>query len=169
MNRSHLADVIAALNANHVRYVVVGGLAVIAHGVARTTLDLDLVLDLEDANVRRAIDVLRDLGYRPMVPEPIDRFADAAARQSWILERNMLAFQLKSDRMPGVPIDILVQPPFDAPSEIARSSPREVSEGVHMPVISRDTLLGMKRSTGRVKDAMDVDSLEKLERYRDEI
>ena len=169
MNRKHLADVIAALNGNQVRYLIVGGLAVIAHGVARGTLDVDLVIELEDENVRRAVDVLRDLGYRPMIPESIDRFADPAARQSWIVERNMLAFQLKSDRMPAVPIDILVQPPFDVASEIARSSPREVSEGVYMPVISRDALVSMKRGTGRVKDAMDVDALENLERYRDEI
>ena len=169
MNRQHLANVIAALNENQVRYLVVGGLAVVAHGVARTTLDLDLVLDLEDANVRRAIDVLRDLGYRPMIPEPIEQFADAASRKVWINERNMLAFQLKSDRMPAVPIDILVAPPFDVPGEIARSSLREVLEGVHMPVISRDTLVRMKRDTGRPKDAIDVDYLEKLERYRDDI
>ena len=81
----------------------------------------------------------------------------------------MLAFQLKSDRMPAVPIDILVVPPFDVIEEIARSSPREVSEGVQMPVISRDTLIAMKRGTGRVKDERDIADLEALERYRDDI
>lgn len=169
MNRSHLADVISALNSGQVRYLVVGGLAVVAHGFARATLDLDLVLDLEDENVRKAIDILRNLGYKPMVPEPIEHFADPATRRSWIVDRNMIVFQIKSDRMPAVPIDILVQPPFDVAAEIARSTPREVLEGVSMPVLAFDTLLRMKRSAGRVKDTRDADALEQLQRYRDEI
>ena len=40
-----------ALNAHHVRYVLIGGFAVIAHGGARTTKDIDLLIDAEPANV----------------------------------------------------------------------------------------------------------------------
>ena len=166
MNRSHLADVVSALNAGHVRYLVVGGVAVLAHGVVRTTLDLDLVLDLEDENVRRAIDILRNFGYKPTVPEPMEHFADPATRRAWIADRNMIAFQIKSDRMPAVPIDILLEPPFDVAAEIRRSSPREVLEGISMPVLALDALLQMKRSAGRTKDTRDADALEQLERYR---
>lgn len=39
--------ILAALNARGVRYVVVGGFAVAAHGVVRATADLDLVVELE--------------------------------------------------------------------------------------------------------------------------
>jgi hypothetical protein len=38
--------VVAALNAAEVRYLIVGGLAVNAHGYQRTTVDLDMVIQL---------------------------------------------------------------------------------------------------------------------------
>ena len=45
MNETRFAPerIVAALNATDVAYVIVGGLAVAAHGVVRATRDLDLV------------------------------------------------------------------------------------------------------------------------------
>jgi putative flippase GtrA len=48
--------VIAALNRAHVRYVIVGGLAVAAHGVVRATHDLDLVPDPDASNAAALCD-----------------------------------------------------------------------------------------------------------------
>ena len=39
-------DVLRALDAASIGFVLVGGVAVILHGVPRTTADLDLVIDL---------------------------------------------------------------------------------------------------------------------------
>ena len=50
-----------------VRYLVAGGLAVVAHGYPRLTVDLDLVLALDPANTKRAFDALQSLGYYPTV------------------------------------------------------------------------------------------------------
>jgi hypothetical protein len=52
MDRSSLETVIGALNAAPVRYLIAGGLAVIAHGYLRLTKDLDLVLSLDPENAR---------------------------------------------------------------------------------------------------------------------
>ena len=43
---STIASVFAALDEAGARYVVVGGLAVVLHGYARLTSDIDLVVDL---------------------------------------------------------------------------------------------------------------------------
>ncbi|MGH8307715.1 MAG: DUF6036 family nucleotidyltransferase, partial [Gammaproteobacteria bacterium] len=40
-------EIFAALDKTQVRYVVVGGLAVILHGHIRLTQDLDLLIDLD--------------------------------------------------------------------------------------------------------------------------
>ena len=48
----------AKLQEAGVRFVLVGGTAVILHGVPRTPADLDLVLDLEAANVQRVVEVM---------------------------------------------------------------------------------------------------------------
>lgn len=44
-----------ALNEAEVRYVIVGGLATVLHGHTRLTLDIDLVVDLEPSEAKKAI------------------------------------------------------------------------------------------------------------------
>ncbi len=62
-------DILRALEANNVRYVLVGGVAVVLHGFARFTKDLDLVVDLHPEEARRAIQTLLDCGLRPHLIE----------------------------------------------------------------------------------------------------
>ena len=50
--------VLKALNDAQVRYVVVGGLAVVLHGHSRLTLRVDLIVDLDREQARKAIDAL---------------------------------------------------------------------------------------------------------------
>lgn len=51
--------VLTPLERAEVRYLVVGGVAVVLHGYLRTTLDLDLVVQLERGNVERALSAIR--------------------------------------------------------------------------------------------------------------
>ena len=48
-----------ALQEERVDYVVVGGLAMNLHGVERATMDVDLVLAMDDANLRRFLNAPR--------------------------------------------------------------------------------------------------------------
>ena len=90
------------------RYVVVGGVAVAAHGYVRFTADLDLMLDLGDEkNVRLAIEILKDEGFVPRIPFPIEAFAESVMRESWVRDKNMLVYGLDSDQLPTTHIDLL--------------------------------------------------------------
>ncbi len=40
------------LNEQNMRYVIVGGIAVMFHGVPRTTVDIDIILDMSDAELK---------------------------------------------------------------------------------------------------------------------
>ena len=44
--KQSVVDVVGALNAVEIRYLIVGGLAVASHGYLRTTKDIDLVVAL---------------------------------------------------------------------------------------------------------------------------
>lgn len=57
-----LAALVAALDQGDVGFVVVGGVAVGAHGYLRATRDLDLVPDPDRGNLRRLARALGDLG-----------------------------------------------------------------------------------------------------------
>lgn len=76
MERHSVEAIVGALNAASVRYLVVGGLAVVAHGYVRFTADVDLVADLEPANVTRTVTALERLGYRPRASVAFRKFAE---------------------------------------------------------------------------------------------
>jgi hypothetical protein len=76
-----------------VRYLVVGGLALHAYGGDRVTYDIDLVIQLEPANVIRAFEALARASYRPLVPVQAVQFADATKREQMIREKGMIVLQ----------------------------------------------------------------------------
>lgn len=61
MRVSEFENIVRVLNAADVRYLVVGGIAVVAHGYGRVTFDLDLVLQLQPENVIRGFRALDTL------------------------------------------------------------------------------------------------------------
>ena len=56
-----LVRICRALNEAGARYILIGGFAVIAHGGARTTKDIDLLVDASPENVARVKLALRIL------------------------------------------------------------------------------------------------------------
>lgn len=75
MRQFDLHALLEALNESGVRFVVIGGVAVGAHGYVRGTEDLDLVPDPDPENLVRLTEALRDMestlptvGDRPFDP-----------------------------------------------------------------------------------------------------
>jgi hypothetical protein len=162
MKVASLEAILHALNDAQVRYLIVGGLAVAAHGYGRLTFDVDLVVQLQPDNVRRALDALASLGYRPLVPVPPAAFADAANRAKWIREKNMVVFQLHSEAHRETRIDLFVMEPFDFDEEHAQAKLGELHPGLSAPFIRIETLIRMKESAGRPKDLEDLRQLRSL-------
>jgi hypothetical protein len=159
MEFSHLEQIFGALQGAEVRYLLVGGMAVIAHGYVRTTKDIDLVIALEPDNLRRALQALTEIGYRPKVPVAATDFADPETRRRWVDEKGMLVFQLISERFRYEPLDIFVTEPFDFEAEYAKAVWKEVNADVRVPVIGVTQLLAMKRAAARPQDFADIAEL----------
>ena len=153
--------VFQALQAGGVRYLVVGGVAVVLHGHPRFTADLDLVVALEAANARAAVAALAGLGYRPRPPVDAALFADAAARQGWIAEKDLIVLSLWSPEHPATEVDLFVREPFPFEEASARATVIDLG-GVHVPVASIEDLVAMKRAVGRPKDLEDARQLEAI-------
>lgn len=164
MRVDDVAIIISTLNDADVRYLVVGGLAVVVHGYVRFTDDIDLVVQLDSENVRRAMNVLQGLGYRPLVPVDAAEFADAAKRERWRTEKNMKVFQLTNSERPDTRVDLFVYEPFDF-DDAYRRAPRELIFGSRAPIVPLAELLDMKRAAGRPKDLGDIGELEVLKRH----
>ena len=59
---NRLQGVFASFEKHDVKYVVIGGIAAILHGVPRATFDLDILIEATPANARHLLDALLDAG-----------------------------------------------------------------------------------------------------------
>jgi len=136
------------LNEENVEYLVVGGYAVIAHGYVRTTTDLDLLVATTEANARRIIGVLLEMGFEADQFEPRDftekpNFVSVRSGAHWI--------ELMTE-IPGVDFE-------------AAYANRLVAEfdGVLIPYLNLADLIRNKKAVGRLKDQADLENLPPLD------
>jgi hypothetical protein len=140
--------ILADLNDAGVRYVVVGGIAVIRHGVVRATKDLDVTV---------AADALTAAAMTRLIVE-------------WRATRRAGPPETRSLPSPGWPlhlrtdhglVDLLADqpPPLDLGGLLARSDERRI-DGVPAAICSLADLVALKRAAGRPTDLDDLGRLE---------
>ena len=136
-----------------VDFVVVGGVAVIMHSTPRFTQDLDISYATDQANLDRLGEVLVDMGARlrdmdddvPFVPDG----------------RTLRHAQLLTLATPEGDIDLLAEPDGSPGYAALKRRADELDfDGVVVCIASIDDLLAMKHAAGRLKDLIDIESLE---------
>src|SRR5688572_26881345 len=156
-------EFLAHLAAADVRFVVVGGVAVVIHGHARLTVDIDLVLDLDPENVRRAIDSLTARGLRPLLPVNASDFANADIRRQWVENRNLQVFTLRDPNNSLLTVDLFAEEPIPF-NELWSRADTVMLGGNPIRVASIEDLVAMKRAAGRPQDLLDIEKLEAIAR-----
>lgn len=154
--------IFAALDRAGVRYVTVGGVAVVLHGHARLTADLDLVVDLAPRAAANAIEALTSIGFHPRLPVEADGFADPAVRERWIAQQGMTVFSMWDPDDPLRSVDLFVEQPIDF-EELWRRSVVVDIDGTPVRVASIEDLIRLKRIAGRAVDLEDIAALESIE------
>jgi hypothetical protein len=162
MKLSTLEAVAQALDEAEVRFILVGGIAVVAHGYGRLTRDVDLVIELREDVLGRAFEALESLGYRPRVPVTAAGLADARQRTEWIEGKGMTVLNFHSDLHIDTPIDLFVTEPFDFDAEYRQALVVEIEPGRPVHVVRLATLLRMKDEAGRPQDLADAAELRHL-------
>ncbi|HVT88996.1 MAG TPA: DUF6036 family nucleotidyltransferase [Tepidisphaeraceae bacterium] len=162
MQKTSVEAIVRALNQHQVQYLIVGGLAVVAHGHVRFTADVDLLLAVDQQNLTRAVEAIKSLDYRPRAPVPFEQFIDPAQRRRWAAEKNMVVFFLASPKHPATEIDLFLEPPIDFAATYANAVRFEVAPGVAATFCSLDDLIKMKTLAGRARDSEDIKQLRNL-------
>jgi len=154
-------NLLATLSDAGIDYVLVGGLAVTLHGYQRVTMDVDVVLSMDDENLGKFIDSAKAAGLRPVLPIEIDALRDPSRIDQWHREKSMLAFALRSPEAMATVIDVLVRPvvPF---VELKRHAVIKRVGPLSIPVASIDDMIRLKTGTGRTKDMLDIEELGKI-------
>jgi len=148
-----LSGLIGALARSRIRFVVIGGVAVAAHGYIRATQDLDIVPDPDRANLDELGNVLITLDARLSADR--DRGIDPELRQALYARRNLTLTTALGD------LDVVQQlngvPPW---SELATEAKETSIGGSPLLVCSRRHLIAMKRARASLQDQADIAALE---------
>lgn len=164
MSAGPLSEIFRALDDADVRYLVVGGVAVVLHGHPRFTADLDLVVDLTPTNASAAIATLQRLDYRPRAPVPAEDFAKDEVRAKWREEKGLTVFSLWSPRYPGTEVDLFVEEPLDFEEAWSSRLDAVLDDGTTVHVVGIGDLRFLKQSSGRPKDLDDIEKLDQIAR-----
>lgn len=138
-------EILRVLAKHRVDYVIIGGLAVQAHGHTRTTQDVDLVPEPDQANLDRLGAALAELRARPVgtaTPTP-----EVSLRLEGVLE-------LDTD---SGGVDVHMRPPGAPPHADLRARSLKLDLGdLQLLVAGRDDLIAMKRASGDPLDRGDI-------------
>ncbi len=153
MSDLDIGATLRALHEGNVAFVLIGGVAVAAHGHVRGTEDIDLVPDPEPDNLLRLGNVLATLGARRLLGDgapfgPDDHDALAAHRNLSVVTRFGPLDVVQ--RVPGLP----------GYSELAARAIAAEAFGVPLRVISKVDLIAAKRARSEPRDLDDINALE---------
>jgi hypothetical protein len=147
---------------NQVEFVVIGGLAMISHGSAHITEDLDICYSRNSQNIARIEDAFASIHpYLRGVPEGLPFRFDALTIQAG------LNFTLRTD---FGPVDLLGEVSGVGDYDQAlRQSQEEQVYGFAVRILTLDALIASKKAADRLRDRNHILELEELKKLRDNI
>ena len=141
---SDFKDLLSVFNAYHVRYLVVGGYAVVYYSEPRYTKDLDIWVSTDKDNAAAVFRALAAFGA-PLAGLTEDDFA----QEGYFYQMGV----------PPVRIDILMFVQGLTFEEAWRRHVETQFDGVPAKLISREDLITIKQAAGRPQDLIDVTNL----------
>lgn len=141
---NRLQAVFASLKKHDVKYVIIGGIAAVLHGVPRATFDLDILIEASPENAQRLLDAFLDA-----------RMGTAAL----ITASELLTYEITVFN-DWVRIDVQTSTPGLAFEKAWRDRVSMEYQGQTFYVVSREDLVASKRAAGRDVDLEDVRLLE---------
>ena len=141
------ADFIGALNRRQIAYAVCGGWAMTIHGCPRATMDIDVMVLLED--LAEAWQVAEDQGYN-VEGAPL-HFHDGA------IEIRRIS-KVDAETKVLFTIDFLLV--TEATIEIWHGRKKVEWEQGKISTVSREGLIQLKKISGRLQDLADIERLE---------
>lgn len=146
---SDFSDLLRIFNANRVKYLVIGGYAVVQYAEPRFTKDLDVWVSTDVVNAEAVYKSLREFGA------PLE---DLTAKD---FSEEGYFFQIG---IPPVRVDILMGIPGSHFDECWQRRNEVDFDGLLVSFISKQDLIAAKRASGRPQDLIDADSLSKARR-----
>ncbi len=147
--------VIEALRNHEVDYAIVGGYAVALHGAVRGTVDVDLVIQVNQKVYQQTEKAMKCIGLEPRLPVTA---ADVFNfREEYINNRNMIAWSFVNPQNLAEMVDIILTENLSDLQVVTKQA-----FGIDVQVLAFEDLIVMKQKSGRPQDLEDIKALERL-------
>lgn len=154
-------SIFRSLNNAGIKYLVVGGVAVNLHGFVRFTGDLDILVLLEEDNLRNLDKLMKKMGYSERIPVSILELRDNKKAKEWLEQKNLKAYSYFPPRHSLLQIDIIIEESLKFSSFYKKRVVKSIDK-VRIPIVSLTDLIQMKRKANREQDVLDLKSLIEL-------
>ena len=141
-------DFIKALNNHDVKYIVVGGMAVILHGHARVTGDMDIWVERTTENYGKLVKTFEEFGM-PVFDMTLKKFLNVKESDVFSFGRNPVGIDIMT-AVKGLDFDkaYSLSTIFD-------------DDGLLIRIVHINHLIQAKKASGRLKDLDDINQLQK--------
>jgi hypothetical protein len=150
----HYGEVFRALNRRKTRYLVIGGLAVNLYGYTRLTIDLDLLIALDDENRDKFFKAMKELGFKAKKPQLAKKLIFGEYQAKGI---KVVSFRRKEMEL----IDVFIENPVDFDRAYRKRKIFKAGR-IGISTVPYSILIAMKKKLSRDRDLLDVGNLERI-------
>jgi predicted nucleotidyltransferase len=139
-------DFLKALNDQQVKYIMVGGMAVILHGHSRVTGDMDIWVECKKENYQKLAQAFHQFGM-PLFDMTLQKFLSVKENDVFSFGRNPVGIDIMT-AVKGLDFD-----------ETYNLSEIFEDDGLPIRLIHINQLIEAKKASGRLKDLDDIKQL----------
>lgn len=149
-----------------IEYLLVGGMAVNFYGHMRMTVDIDIMLNMNNSNLQKFTNMMQDLGFVPSIPVNLKDILDENTRNNWYNSKNMKVLSLQNPKGNEI-IDIFIKNPIDfdlAYDNKVILQPADNLAPIYL--VNLDDLIKMKKISARPQDMDDITVLQEIKQCK---
>ena len=136
-------EFIALLNKLDVRYIVIGGYAVVYHGYVRSTNDIDIWIDIHETNIEKLLRALNEFGFSSLNIKRTDFSPNQIIQLGYPPNR----------------IDLITTPAGVDFEACFKSKESVVIDDISINIIDLQNLIKAKKASNRTRDLADIEEL----------
>ena len=136
-------EFIELLNKNNVRYIIIGGYAVVYHGYVRSTNDIDIWIDIREDNIKNVLNALDDFGFSSLN----------------LKEEDFSPNQIIQLGYPPNRINLITTPAGIDFDTCYQSREQVTIDKMLINIVNLENLLKLKKASNRTRDLADIEEL----------
>lgn len=157
--------ILKLLYLNKIKYLLCGGVAVNLYGIPRTTVDLDLIIDLSCENLKNFFLTMKNAGLILKQPVDEEKLLDPLFRESLVKEKGVKVLTYVNLNNPLEIVDFFIDSPVNFEEAFKKKCIKKAGD-YEIYLVDIETLIKLKERSKRELDLSDAENLRKIQKFK---